>query len=59
LKQGIRPGHDRTILVPQICLHLNEKTIGPGAQTSRPIDAGPVKDLCGGMTLTGRFFPFP
>ena len=31
------------------------KVIGPGAQTSRPGDAGPVKDLRGGMASRAAF----
>jgi hypothetical protein len=33
-----------------------KKVIGPGAQTSHPGDAGPVRQLAWWQGLTGRFF---
>jgi hypothetical protein len=47
-------GHRLTILVLRGPGGLgetvdNKKAIGPGAQTSRPDDAGPARDLRGGM----------
>ena len=37
-------------------LHYNQNTIGPGAQTSRPDDAGPVRNLRGGMASPAASF---
>jgi hypothetical protein len=37
-------------------LLYNNEAIGPGAQTSRPDDAGPVRRLLGGMASPAAFF---
>jgi hypothetical protein len=34
-------------------LHYDGSVVGPGAQTSRPDDAGPVRNLRGGMASQG------
>jgi len=36
-------------------LPYHERTIGAGAQTSRPDDAGPMRNLLGGMASPAAF----
>jgi hypothetical protein len=38
-------------------LRYIENAIGPGAQTSRPDDAGPVRILLGRMASPAAFYP--